>query len=434
MADLSNMAHFTRLPLEIKLQILENLGTEADLKSCCSTCRSLYNITETVYWNSITKSVYENETANNITPQLVAIRRIRFVKATNSPQDIRSMTVWQEPEQQGLHISDFMKLRKTIRWFRNAFFRSYLLSKPEEAPPSDAEIRRVDDALGILWLWIEASQEHTRRNEVQIKMLISWATHGKINPPLRGSIGQEELVPQSGLLLAVYSFLISLLGGYGKALIDSHPSDTWDLTQLSTLVPCVSSYIRVGIANLILIEKGLDGVKTMLESPLDSQLRAAARYIEFPIQTRDDQHCLLQSFDIRNDTTSFFLHLIDDLWDQDICRSAFASRPLWREKDQLYTLNSPPWSNRQGFDLRATIWDDERLLRWGYHRSIGTEVDESVMGVPGHIFHSYWSLHSADLECQNCRLNRAQNNRLGESSCRFNTAYLNLDALTKVLL
>ncbi|KAK6510764.1 hypothetical protein TWF506_009861 [Arthrobotrys conoides] len=425
------MSYIVMLPVELKLQILENLDTMDDLRSCSSTCRSFNDITETNSWNTIAEKIYEKETANKITYQLVGIRNIRHMKAVNDPKTLPSMTDWKLPERQGL-IADCVKLRKTISWFRNAFLRSHLYKKSEEAPPSDAEICRVDDALGILWLWMEASYEFTRRDEVEIKLLISWATGNRIAPPLRGYRGQEMLSPYIGPLIAVYSFLLSLFGDYANALISFNPPDTWDLAEISDLVPCISSYISAGIVNLIFFEKGLDGVKSMLESSLESQLGEVARYIDFPIRTKPDHFSVLRSFDMRKDVASCFLHMIEDLWDHLEDGTAYESRPLWRQDYQLYRLRSPPWSSYQSFDIKNTVWDDERLSRRGYYISLGTDPGGHAFNVilPGDV--NVWSSQSQ--ECRNCLRNLARGNRLGGLVCHFYPAYDNLEGLEEIIL
>ncbi|EPS40644.1 hypothetical protein H072_5446 [Dactylellina haptotyla CBS 200.50] len=266
-----------------------------------------------------------------------------------------------------LGLCELVNLRRTVRWFTIKFFQQQLKDMPNEAAPSYNEISRVDNAFCVLWLWMEASYEPTKRG-CGIGDLI-----------LRVIGLDDETCDQvygnnTGTLVVLYIFLTSQLEHLGPLLADEKSEDHLDHLARHTF--CLGRYICLGIPNLILIFKGLDGVKRMLESPLDYQLVEAAAYFDHIVETRHDFYADFGEMEI----VKHFILMIDELWSLDLDGSEqLYSRPLWKVPGATYQYYSEPWCQREEFQYLATFWDDKRLLSWGYRPASEIAYESSAV-------------------------------------------------------
>ncbi|KAK6521547.1 hypothetical protein TWF506_001760 [Arthrobotrys conoides] len=345
------MASLIKLPIELKLELLGHLTSTTDLASISRTCRSFHDMTLEPYWKTLQNQVFQNETAHQSYIQLIGLSKIRNFKAK-----LTESTLLKPPTNDGRQgdLSELTNLRRTIRWFTNRFFR-YNLDEDEPAP-SEAEIFRVDKAFCVLWLWMEASYEPTKRNEVS--ELVWWATRPYSIDNSLWYFQEHGVI--SGTLLAVYWFLRSQLEHIGPLI--AQRKDKCQRENLASLSYCVDQYLRFGIPNILLINKGLDGIKNLLQSPLESQLEKSLPYFDYLDYTKHDRYAYWGGEEI----VDHFVAMIGELWCGRADYSELSSRPLWKSPGGVYHIHSAVWNQGIEFDYMSTFWDDQRLLNQGY--------------------------------------------------------------------
>ncbi|KAK6356056.1 hypothetical protein TWF718_000430 [Orbilia javanica] len=353
------MSPILRLPSELKFELLSSLDSTSDLDSICNTCRDFRNFRTSRHWNAIENSVFKNETTQKLSSELIAISKLRDYK---KPHIISAKL----GELNGLQtsspgrcgdLSELIELRRVIRWFAKRFFVHHLALRKDKVPPSASEISRIEHAFGVIWTWMEASYDFTKRKD-DIVETICWA------------IGDDdryfEYALIAGDLLAVYTFLRGELEHIG-VLIAAKQSEGY-LEYLGALSTCLDQYLRTGIPNILLMEKGLDEVKEILEAPIEDQLAICNPFFGHLDYTLTDPY----AFDVGDDedVINHFVSIVRQLRG---CSSYkdFVSRPLWNGTAYgIYNIQREPWDQEGEFDHMATFWDDERLVRWGYYPSL----------------------------------------------------------------
>ncbi|KAF3913035.1 hypothetical protein ABW21_db0204585 [Orbilia brochopaga] len=197
------MPTFLELPPELHLKIFRCFDNRRDLITVSETCKRLHAIKRSGYWESTLRAVYRRETRNNVTPELHGIWKIRKLKASvgDDKKELLKMS-----EQFRLHssapqllpnfdqeaagsayIEDLLDIRRIIRWFTRRFFEvnidlqaamsvvHYITGGPGPIPTKIAD---VEDAVCLVWLWIEASFLPCQRSTHSIYPLLSWALSG----------------------------------------------------------------------------------------------------------------------------------------------------------------------------------------------------------------------------------------------------------------
>ncbi|KAF3148899.1 hypothetical protein TWF594_000352 [Orbilia oligospora] len=350
------MASIIKLPTELKVEVLGHLASTTDLESISKSCRGFHDMTTEPYWNTIQNLVFKNETAHQLSKQLIGISKLRNYKASSAFQESKESELFAPPNDQDYEgdLSQLTDLRLTIRWFTKRFLRHHL---PQGEPaPSEAEISRIDQAFCVLWLWMESSYEPTKRGQ-SVLDAVWWATQ----PHSSSEWYFQEHGVIAGTLLAVYWFLKSQLEHIGPLI--AQRQDKSKIDGLASLSCCLDQYFRVGIPNIILINEGLDGVKEILEAPLESQLEKAFPYFDHLDYTKGDKYALWGGEEIFD----HFVAIVGSVWSRELDYSALSLRPLWRSPNNVYKLYSAIWDQHVDFDYMSTFWDDDRLLRRGYH-------------------------------------------------------------------
>ncbi|RVD85091.1 uncharacterized protein DFL_003422 [Arthrobotrys flagrans] len=76
------MCSLADLPVDLKLDLLTHLTSTADLTSLINSCPKFCGINQSIYYPTIEEKVFNNETRENITAELVALWKLRKLKAS----------------------------------------------------------------------------------------------------------------------------------------------------------------------------------------------------------------------------------------------------------------------------------------------------------------------------------------------------------------
>ncbi|KAJ6258276.1 hypothetical protein Dda_7196 [Drechslerella dactyloides] len=352
------MATFTTLPLELKIEILNHLDSLNDLSSIFNSCSDFYSIQQSKYANSIMSSVFQNDLSVSMSAELVALANLRELKAGKSSSELLAIEFPRGGQQlaptENSKLADLVEIRRITGWFALKFFEYQFKKRPQTHPsqshsshPSVQEFRRVQDAFCLLWLWIEAAYEPTRRGlRMRIDSLIEGALHS--------AQGYEKISPQATVVLGVYSFLISRLEHLGPLYTQSLDSE--EVSSTAKRYRCFTQYLQMGIPTLLLLRNGLDGVAELLRSPIGDQLSMVADVFESAGPTAPaHRYCLEGSA-----TLYALLDLYSGWPSSDIKLSA---RPLWKTPVKTYQICRLPWNQQEHLDYEASFWDDDRLVK-----------------------------------------------------------------------
>ncbi|KAF3914381.1 hypothetical protein ABW21_db0201200 [Orbilia brochopaga] len=74
------MANFAKIPVEIKLDIFIKTKSTRDLDSLFATCRGFREIQKSKYGEGLEAAVFETETIENNSAELVALANLRAMK------------------------------------------------------------------------------------------------------------------------------------------------------------------------------------------------------------------------------------------------------------------------------------------------------------------------------------------------------------------
>ncbi|KAJ6263169.1 hypothetical protein Dda_1730 [Drechslerella dactyloides] len=352
----SKMTHFTTIALEMKLQIFKSIDSVKDLSSLYATCSNFYNIRKSGFAKSIALSVFEKETAAGITAELVALAKLRKLKAWRGC-DSKTIEELNAPDLNGItwpaddpSLSELVGIRRTVCWFTRQFFEYHLAKRKQTARPSTDEIARVEDAFCLFWLWIEAADDQTQQLSDSIEQLLCDA--------LMSAQPHRKASPHSALMLTVYHFLLSKLEKLGLSY--ARTLDTAYVQSIAEWCNCFTLYLRVGIPSLLLMHFGLDGVTELLRGSPDDRSFAVAKVFD---------HVKLRALDAGSwgDDNIGINRLYGLLDGYSIGDLELSTRPLWKCPGRTYNPKVRAWGQLDPLDYEAIFWDDERLIRWGYH-------------------------------------------------------------------
>ncbi|KAK6507838.1 hypothetical protein TWF481_006260 [Arthrobotrys musiformis] len=349
------MACFQELPPELKISILEFLNSPVDLISITSTCRSLRAMKNQTYWPYLEDRVFYNQGTDNPTTELISLANIRTLKASKTEEEFMDLNEFMIDVERGRNLSEIGAFRKTIRWFT----RRFLQAKPKGSTeiPSYAEISRIDDAFCVLWLWFEATWKPTKR--WNIEGLIDWAIVDRYATFGRQH-GHSGFFVHVRTLAMVYDFLISELGNLGPLVAGQRSED--EREKLAQLSGCFHRYLAVGIPNLILIDKGLDGVKKILECPLDDRLRQATPYLDHLVETQDD----LNNFFNHHEVIYRFKLMVVKLWYPDLAHNELVEALPSKKTGSPCQHDEDPRNEGKEFEYPSNFWNIDTIVKWVY--------------------------------------------------------------------
>ncbi|KAK6337019.1 hypothetical protein TWF718_009804 [Orbilia javanica] len=383
------------VPLEVKLEIANSLGSVADLIALYQTCSELRLVRA---FTAIRKQVFENETRERLTPELIGLWNSLLFKRLQSekldaPQrpDSNDMdpegntagddhTVDFEPhgkEQILSHISEVSELRRTTRWFTLQFIEHHFYKKSENMPPTAAEVDRIDDAFCALWFWMEVPYDSLDINPYMLETATSL---------FGDTVNLKCSAADAAVRLGVYTFLRSRISHLGPLRPRSFNKEV--LAGIARISPCLSRYFKIGVPNIIMMNFGLQGIKNIVTGrPNRSIFRLIPCILHPTLLDRfpRDEHQLLHCF------TS----LINTY--RDNSTEALRNRRFWKGPDSLCVAGEAPWI-QPGLDLNIVFWDDERLLKWGYcpatqHLAPTELAEQSIL----------WRRESTDPPCTDCQ-------------------------------
>ncbi|KAK6337061.1 hypothetical protein TWF718_009847 [Orbilia javanica] len=265
------MAWLLALPVELVLSIIGNLDSPVDLAAFSQTCRALYQMTEETYWDTIEDQVFCNETLRNPSFELLALADMRHLKASKTKKELRDIDPFTDGVPRRQNFSELVELRKTVRWFMGEFFKNRFEIEGLESPPSNAKIIDIENAFCIIWLWIEGSFDLA--NRWNFDTIIDWAIADD-----REEFDRKYKVRQPGGLGHVYCFLMQSLTHVGPLLAKNRRNVEAELLACSSAQ--FAQYFRFGIPSILLIEKGINGMKSFLGSSLEDQVKEAAPYFD----------------------------------------------------------------------------------------------------------------------------------------------------------
>ncbi|KAF3919425.1 hypothetical protein ABW21_db0208374 [Orbilia brochopaga] len=375
------MANFTTIPIELKIKIFEYGDSSEDLASLFATCRVFRGVRESKYADDITRSVFKNETVANKTAELVALAKLRSLKSwrlSNSDKGALDRLAIDAP------LSDLLEIRRTICWFTRKFFEHKLAesrhaNQADISGPSREETSRVENAFCLLWMWIEAADDSTQGLGVSIQELLEEA--------FKGAQQDQKASPHSAIVLTVYHFLISQIKNLGPLYVETLEAEY--VTSIAECCGCFTRYLRLGIPNLLMMRLGLDGLAKLLKEPISHQISAVKDVFDLVQQRTLDSHAW-------GDDSEALCRLYGLLDRYSAADSKLSRRPLWKSSGKVYNPNRMAWSQPDPLDYEAVLWDDQRLVRWGYHPA--AKIDNSDLYLSGTASETFTS--NSCTECQ----------------------------------
>ncbi|KAK6353997.1 hypothetical protein TWF730_008417 [Orbilia blumenaviensis] len=331
------MTSINQLPVELRIEILTHLRSTQDLAAATDSCYGLYALKQLKYWGTVQNLVFDNDTSDHLTGDLLGLWNVRRVKlhlktSAGSKDCVKRAC---DASHEEPRLSELSELRRTIRSFTVKFLRHHLKGKPEEKP-TDAEIARVDDAFCTLWLWAEVASDLINFNP----------SAPELSPIFRYISNHHEDKPlHASTVLVAYKFLQSQLAYIVKPCVNKMSSERME--NLSCFCFCLTRCL------------GLDGLEDFFNILPEKQVDRTRTYLDRHFQKSNHYPFC------RVDLLGHFFSMIDEL-----CTPPYHSlglRPLWKQHDGTYRIFAHPW-NQCGLILDAIFWDDERLLKWGYQR------------------------------------------------------------------
>ncbi|KAF3919178.1 hypothetical protein AA313_de0201832 [Arthrobotrys entomopaga] len=228
--------------------------------------------------------------------------------------------------------------------------------------PSRTEKHRMDQAFLVQWIYAEITYIFIERRPVDLE---------EIEQFVPGDERGLRIALDLGVMCNAHIFLMGILAPVVLRHVESKPEV--EILAMAKKVECLDLYHRRGIPNILLWQLGLDGVKGLIESPPDIQNARIAKHYTHAVDYN-------QSKEFEGHYIGHFARVMDGIWDleADKTRQKYHLRPLWKEKGGTYRKLAAPWNQTVEFELTAAFFDDERLLRMGFHLPETIDDDDSA--------------------------------------------------------
>ncbi|KAK6343561.1 hypothetical protein TWF730_011151 [Orbilia blumenaviensis] len=348
------------LSLDIKLGIAAQLTSTEDLISLSQCCKEFRFVKDCT---AVRRTVFENETEDNITPQVIALWnaiRLRSCQQEQSAKEnapskkgdvaVETAFVYETRQDMLSSIPAVSELRRTIRWFTVKFFEHHMNKRSEEVVPTKAEISRVDFAFATLWFWMELSQIEERNHLFLVRSVIA---------PFVAFVRQNGSESDSTVMLLAYRFIRSKIANLSQLRLDNQHFDRKVVADILQFSPCPTRYVRVGVPNLAMMKLGLNGVRNLMMGRPAERLAQLKEILPHPLRSLSFPYDEEQLYDYFKAHIGAYRRPSG---------TTLARRPLWSHRDSVYLYEEAVW-NQLGLDLSLVIWDDQRLSGWGFCRA-----------------------------------------------------------------
>ncbi|KAK6342431.1 hypothetical protein TWF718_007833 [Orbilia javanica] len=309
----SHKPTLSNLPLDIKFLLLADLASVRDLRSLINTCTAFRTIRTLDLWEIIEQQVFERETGERFSAELVSLSRLRRIKKDGEFDGFEEMDNVELKEVfrdcMNIRIPEISPTRRIIEWYIETFYEEYKTMRtrppgqnkapktpneqedekekeePQNQPTDNTEpktrkiVEEMEDAICALWLLVEASSdiEYTRdcwvRSSIYLWRFHCFSMRKHRNCRLGGFDTFKKILSMK--LWEIAGICAKRLQKrYERGLVYPKEDDK------TLFLFWMDRFAKVGIPKMLMTQLGLDGVKRLLELPFEAQMSEMEFYFE----------------------------------------------------------------------------------------------------------------------------------------------------------
>ncbi|KAF3906647.1 hypothetical protein ABW20_dc0109530 [Dactylellina cionopaga] len=143
--------------------------------------------------------------------------------------------------------------------------------------------------------------------------------------------------------------------------------DQKDAIEMIVGSPCL--YHKYGLPSILIDQLGFDGLYSMLSAPEEERLQTLATFYVYPL--------LAAATGISEPSSiTLFPRMISAIWWLLGKPYEGITRRAWKFDGCIYRAKVAPWNQCNQFDITALVWDEDRLISWGYFPPIDVDWSE----------------------------------------------------------